>query len=154
MNDLLNLDAELVDQCQPVSCLCLEPTVSVAEALGQMQAHNRGMVLVCERQKVVGIFTERDALKMMAAGADFAQPISQVMTPRPLLLRADDTVGRAITLMSQGGYRRLPIVDASGHPTGIVTAEGIIHYLAEHIPTVIYNLPPEPHHTTQQREGA
>lgn len=154
MNDLSTLDAETVDQCHPVSCLCLEPSVSVAKALEQMQSQNRGMVLVCEHHKVVGIFTERDALKMMAAAADFGQPISQHMTPRPLLLKADDTVGRAITLMSQGGYRRLPIVDATGQPTGIVTAEGIIHYLAEHIPAVIYNLPPEPHHTTQQREGA
>jgi hypothetical protein len=29
-----------------------------------------------------------------------------------------------------------------------------MHYLAEHFPSVIYNLPPEPHHSTQEREGA
>jgi predicted transcriptional regulator len=154
VNDLLNLDSETVDQCQPVSCLCLGPDVSVADAIAQMQSRNRGMVLVCEHQGVVGIFTERDALKMMAEGANFAEPLGSRMTPRPLFLKAHDTIGRAITLMSRGGYRRLPIVDDSGHPVGIVTAEGILHFLAEQIPHLIFNLPPEPHHSAQEREGA
>ena len=68
--------------------------------------------------------------------------------------RSGDAVAKAISMMSKGGYRRLPIVDEQGRPKGIVTAEGIMRYLAEHIPTVIYNLPPEPHHATQEREGA
>ena len=119
-----------------------------------MQERNRGAVLVCHEQLVIGIFTERDALKMMAAGASFDVPLRQFMTPDPVVLRAHDTVGKAINLMAQGGYRRLPIVDDQGRPTGIIKVEGIMHYLVEHFPTVIYNLPPEPHHSNQQREGA
>jgi CBS domain-containing protein len=76
------------------------------------------------------------------------------MTPNPVVLRARDTVGKAITLMAQGGYRRLPIVDDLGRPTGILTVQGIMHYLVEHFPAAIYNLPPVPHHSFQQREGA
>ena len=56
--------------------------------------------------------------------------------------------------MAEGGYRRLPIVDELGRPTGIVKVEGIMHYLVEHFPTVIHNLPPKPHHSYQQRKGA
>jgi hypothetical protein len=56
--------------------------------------------------------------------------------------------------MSKGGYRRLPIVDEAGKPTGILRVKGILRYLVEHFPAVVYNLPPEPHQTTQQREGA
>jgi hypothetical protein len=56
--------------------------------------------------------------------------------------------------MSFGGYRRLPIVDDKGRPTGLLKVPGILHYLVEHFPNVVYNLPPTPHHSTQEREGA
>jgi CBS domain-containing protein len=119
-----------------------------------MKEHNRGAVLVCDKQAVIGIFTERDALKMMAAGDSFDVPLRQVMTGDPVVLRTGDMVGKAIALMAQGGYRRLPIVDERGHATGIIKVEGILHYLVEHFPSSIYNLPPEPHHATREREGA
>lgn len=154
MNFQLNLNTETVDQCHPAEPLCLAPAASVREALRQMKELNRGAVLVCQDQIVIGIFTERDALKMMAAGASFDVPLQQFMTPDPVVLDARDTVGKAITMMAQGGYRRLPIVDDQGRPTGIVTVEGIMHYLVEHFPAVIYNLPPEPHHAIHEREGA
>ena len=154
MSFQLNLNTETVDQCFPAEPLCLAPSVSMREALRQMREHNRGVVLVCESARIIGIFTERDALKMMAARASFDAPLRQFMTPDPVVLRATDMVGRAIAMMAHGGYRRLPIVDDQGRPTGIITAEGIMHYLAEHFPSMIYNLPPEPHYCTQQREGS
>jgi len=150
----LNLETDTVDQCQPVEPLCLPPSASVADAMRQMKDHNQAAVVVCRDQVAIGIFTERDALKMMAAGASFEGPLEKSMTPDPVVLRPRDTVGKAITMMAKGGYRRLPIVDDRGRPTGMIKVEDIMHYLVEHFPTVIYNLPPEPHHTTQQREGA
>jgi CBS domain-containing protein len=150
----LNLNIATVDHCHPVEPLCLAPSDSVADALAQMRERKRGAVLVCQDERVVGIFTERDALRMMAAGANFDAPLQEHMTPDPVVLRPGDKVGRAISLMAKGGYRRLPIVDAAGKPTGLVRVRGILHYLVEHFPAVIYNLPPEPHQTTQQREGA
>ncbi len=154
MDFQLNLDSETVDHCHPTEPLCLAPTASVGEALRQMKEHNRGAVLVCQDQIVIGIFTERDALKMMAAGESFDAPLQQFMTPDPVVLRTDDKVGRAIAMMARGGYRRLPIVDERGRPTGMIKVEGILHYLVEHFPASIYNLPPEPHHSTEKREGA
>jgi CBS domain-containing protein len=154
MSFQLNLDTETVGQCHPAKVLCLAPTASVAEALRQMKEHNRGAVLVCHDQMVVGIFTERDALAMMATGASFDVKLTHSMTPNPVVLHAGDTVGKAITMMAQGGYRRLPIVDDHGRPTGMINVQGIMHYLVEHFPMVIYNLPPAPHQSTQQREGA
>lgn len=150
----LNLHTETVDECHPVAPLCLAPKDSVAEALAQMNERNRGAVLVCQDERVVGIFTERDVLRLMAAGTSLDAPLQDHMTPDPVVLRAGDKVGRAISLMAKGGYRRLPIIDAAGKPIGIVRVHGILRYLVEHFPAVIYNLPPEPHQTTQQREGA
>jgi CBS domain-containing protein len=150
----LNLQSEIVEQSFLFEPLCLAPEASVREALGRMSEGNRAAVLVCRDGRLVGIFTERDALKMMARGASFDVPLSDVMTRNPVVLSRRDSVGSAIAKMSQGGYRRLPIVDEAGKPLGLLKIEGILHYLVEHFPSVVYNLPPEPHHSTQDREGA
>ena len=124
------------------------------DALRQMKQENKAAVLICRDEALIGIFTERDALKMMATAANFDVPITDVMTLNPISLSPRGSVGAAISKMAQGGYRRLPIVDDQGRPQGLVKVEGILHYLVEHFPSVIYNLPPEPHHATQAREGA
>jgi CBS domain-containing protein len=91
---------------------------------------------------------------MMAGQANFDLKLGEVMTCNPVTISSKDSVGSAIAKMSQGGYRRLPIVDEAGAPIALLKIEGILHYLVEHFPSVIYNLPPEPHQHTQDREGA
>ena len=109
--------------------------------------------LVCRDGALVGIFSERDSLRAMAHGEALSTPIDQLMTPRPVTVRAADKLGTAVQKMTTGGYRRLPIVDDAGKPVGQVTVAGIVHYLVQHFPQTIYNLPPHPHQTLQQREG-
>ena len=76
------------------------------------------------------------------------------MTPAPKVLHAKDTVAAAIELMSKGHYRHLPSVDDQGTPVAVTAVGGIVHYLVEHFPQTIYNLPPEPRLVAQEREGA
>jgi len=90
----------------------------------------------------------------MSRGESFEVAVEQAMTTEPVTLSATDTVGDAILKMSQGGFRQLPIVDLQDRPLGILCVSGILHYLVEHFPNVVYNLPPLPNHATQQREGA
>ena len=47
--------------------------------------------------------------------------------------------------MEKGGYRNLPVVDDAGRPVGILSVMRIVHYLVEHFPVAVYNLPPNPH---------
>ncbi len=134
--------------------LCVEPGTSVRRVLRLLQKHKAGNVLVCRGGKLAGIFTERDALKMMAHGADFDVPIESVMSADPVVLSPGDSLGTAIAKMAHGGYRQLPMVDDQGRACSVMKVSGILHYLVEQFPEMIYNLPPEPHHRTQQREGA
>jgi hypothetical protein len=48
----------------------------------------------------------------------------------------------------------MPIVDPSGKPTGVVAVHGIVHYLVDHFPETVYNLPPNPKDAQREREGA
>lgn len=148
-----NLTTEPVEQTRPLEPLCVEPTEPIRNVLRLLKERNSPSVLICRDRVLIGIFTERDALKVMAHGTDLDAPISQVMVTKPATVRSGDSVGAAVEKMARGGYRRLPIVNASDRPVGVVQVSGIVHYLVEHFPKMIYNLPPEANRVAQQREG-
>jgi len=150
----VNLNNETVEAVRPLPPRVVGPTVTVRAAMEQMRELREGSVLICRDEVLIGIFTERDALHLMAREADLDVPVEEVMTADPVSIHASATVGEAIRSMSRGGYRRLPIVDDEGHPVGTVITSGILHYLVEHAPEAVYNLPPTPRPVTQEREGA
>ncbi|MCH8922061.1 MAG: CBS domain-containing protein [Planctomycetes bacterium] len=150
----LNLKTETVEAVGPLPPRIVAPSVTVRAAMEQMRDLREGSVLICRDEVLVGIFTERDALGLMAREADLDVPLEEVMTVDPVSIHASATVGEAIRSMSSGGYRRLPIVDDEGRPVGTVKTSGILNYLVEHVPEAVYNLPPTPRPVTQEREGA
>ncbi len=154
MDFQLSLNSETVRSTNPAQPLAVEPDTPVRDVMSLLKAQNAGSVLICRDGLLVGIFTERDALKLMATGGDLGQPIESVMIRDPVTLREEDTVACAIRKMAKGGYRRMPIVDADGKPTGLVKVSGVVHYLVEHFPETIYNLPPVPGQISTEREGA
>jgi CBS domain-containing protein len=150
----LSLNSEPISSAHPTDPLPVEPDTPVRDVLALLKAQKSSCVLVCSGGVLEGIFTERDALKLMARRADLSIPVRDVMVPRPTGVSTAATVGDAILAMSKGGYRRVPIVDQGGAPTGVVGGPGILHYLVEHFPQAVYNLPPEPGQISKEREGA
>ena len=154
VNFHLNLSTESVMQAGPIDPLCVPSHMTVREVMILMKQHNTGCVLVCHHRELVGIFTQRDVLRLLATEADLGVPIESEMAHPPVTLRSDDTVATAVARMTSGGYRHLPIVDGSGQPVGLLKVRGIVHFLVDHIPKTIYNLPPQPGVATHDREGA
>jgi len=150
----LSLESEGVGAAYPDQPLATTVDATVGDALQLLRAQRTGAVLICDGAQLVGILTERDALKLMATGADYSQPIRDVMSSPPTTIPASATVGDAIRAMAEGGYRHLPMVDDQGRATGVVAVHGIVHYLVDHFPETVYNLPPNPKQTTKEREGA
>lgn len=150
----LHLDADTVDRAHHEKPLVVDLSASVGQVFALLRTSEHGSVLVTQHEKLVGIFTERDALRLMAGSLDVSQPISQHMVRGVVTVLQHDTVKSAITKMARGGYRRLPVLDQQQRPVGLLRVHNVLHYLVEHVPSVIYNLPPAPHHATGQREGA
>ncbi|MFC1759079.1 CBS domain-containing protein [Planctomycetota bacterium] len=151
----LNLQTEHVGHVRGSQPPSFPPDATIRQVLDAMQETRRGSVFICDSDgKLVGIFTERDALKLMAAKSDLDEPVSSVMADNPVSVSETDTVGESIKRMSKGGYRRLPIVDDDNKPAGLVKASEILHYLVAHFPEFVYNLPPRPDQSNPQREGA
>jgi CBS domain-containing protein len=103
--------------------LLVAPDLPVAAATRAMARAAVGAVLVVERERLIGIFTERDLLlRVVAQGLDPAvTPLSQVMTPSPRTLAPEQPFGTALALMHKKGFRHVPVVQ-DGRPIGIVFA--------------------------------
>jgi CBS domain-containing protein len=127
---------------------------SAARAASQMRLVSHGSALVCREGRLVGIFTERDLLRMLAQGRSLEQPLSEVMTASPRTVTTADSLLTVLQLMDEGGYRRLPVVDSAGAPVGIIDVKSVAHFLVEHIPAAVYNQAPRALLTAKSREGA
>jgi len=150
-----NLKIESVSRLHPSPALHVSPSQTVAEVVELLRRQEVGCVLVCQDERLIGIFTERDLMqRILAVGRPLNIPIVEVMTPHPVVVHAKDAIGNAVRRMEEGGYRHLPVVDADGRPTGILSVKRIVHYLVEHFPETVYNLPPDPGIVGQDREGA
>ncbi|MCE9555648.1 MAG: CBS domain-containing protein [Planctomycetes bacterium] len=150
----LNLDTEVAKAAAKELPLIVEPTVATSEVLRLLQMQRAGSVLICRGETLLGIFTERDALKLMAARADLTRPIEAVMTSKPATVPPTASIGEAIGVMARGGYRRLPIVDDSNRLLGVIKVSNIVSYFVEHFPQAVFNLPPQPNVVMPEREGA
>lgn len=96
---------------------------SVSEAARLMKRSQVGAVMVMEGTRLVGIFTERDALfRVLAEGRDpQATRLAEVMTPTPQTIHPDKPVGHALHMMYEGGFRHVPVVE-NGRALGMVSA--------------------------------
>ena len=154
MNEKTLLDqirgvCQLQSELVPMSTLCdsvasiglREPLLlgldaSVKGAVDLLRSNKVGCVLITDDAgKILGIFTERDCVVRVTGVLDHLDevPISQVMTLEPMAERPDATIAFALTLMSHGGFRHLPIVDQDGVAIGVISVKDVIDYLVSKI---------------------
>lgn len=108
------------------------PGTSVAQCVRTMTSEKIGALIVLDREKLVGIFTERDALtKVLAAGLDpVATKVSEVMTKDPYCITPTTTVGAAMELVTRRRFRHLPVVE-NGRVLAVVSSGDLTHWLVK-----------------------
>lgn len=107
--------------------LVAPPGTTVAKAAELMAAKIVGAIMVVEKKRLVGIFTERDVVfRVIAEGRDVnTTTIAEVMTVDVKTVGPDDSFGRALLIMHEGGFRHVPVVE-NGEPLGIVSSRSAL----------------------------
>ncbi len=108
---------------RPVVTARADETVSAAA--DRMRAQSVGSVVVIDGDKPVGILTERDLVRLAAAGADTGASVSEWMTGEPDSVAPDAEVSSAFASLSEHGYRHIPVVD-DGRLVGIVSMRDLM----------------------------
>jgi CBS domain-containing protein len=108
------------------------PDTQVTECVRLMTSEKIGALVVMEGERLIGIFTERDALnKVLAGGLDPGNTkVSDVMTKNPYCIPPTTTVGEAMELITKRRFRHLPIVE-NGKVLAIVSSGDLSHWLVK-----------------------
>jgi len=111
----------------------VSPDDAVSIAIARMLEENVGSVGVCEGEKLVGMFTERDVLRLAGEGSQFADVrVGDVMTRQLVTLAPDDDILDAARLMGERKIRHLPVLEGE-NLLGIVGIREIVRALVERL---------------------
>jgi CBS domain-containing protein len=108
------------------------PDISVTECVRQMNEQRIGAMLVMQDDRLLGIFTERDAItKVLGAGLEPSYTkVSAVMSHDPICISPSTTLDEAMALVSTQRIRHLPVVQ-NGEVLGMVSSGDLTHWLVE-----------------------
>ncbi|GMV98747.1 MAG: hypothetical protein AMXMBFR83_30950 [Phycisphaerae bacterium] len=128
---------------QPSVAVTVDPADTVGEVVALLARRNFGCALVARDDKLLGIFTERDALMKIGASIEEVgqEPIARFMTPNPETLSFSDTIAFALNRMAVGDYRHIPI-HREGLPLGIISVRDMLNYLTRSHPGLLGDEPP------------
>jgi CBS domain-containing protein len=109
------------------------PDETVALAIARMLEENVGSVAVCEGSSLVGIFTERDVLRLAGHGEGLAElKVGDVMTRALVTVSPDDDALAAAKLMGERQIRHLPVVQ-DGMVLGVLGIRDVLRSLVERL---------------------
>jgi len=105
------------------------PETWLAQAARLMRSADCGILPVIDSDgRVGGVITDRDICLAIATSnrSPRAIAVHEVMARSPVTAREDDDASAALTAMSHGRVRRLPVLDGTGRLTGMVSLDDIV----------------------------
>ncbi len=108
------------------------PTLSVYDAIAEMNRHRIGAIVVLDGPRLVGIFTERDVLRrVVGAGVDPKRAlVAEVMSAEVITIAPDATMEQTMTIFTEKRCRHLPVV-SGGQLRGVISIGDITRWMAD-----------------------
>jgi CBS domain-containing protein len=107
------------------------PDTTLLEAAAAMEGSDLGSLAVVEGHDLLGLITERDIRRAVAAGTHLETAVSTVMSGDPDTFDPDLDVWDAATWIAESGYRHLPVVDDDGALLGVVSIRDLLKALVD-----------------------
>jgi diguanylate cyclase (GGDEF)-like protein/PAS domain S-box-containing protein len=110
--------------------LSLRATQTISNALEMMAERSfSSVIIVDDDSRPIGIFTERDALRVVADSINLEKPLREVMTLDPFCVEESIYLHDAYTIMEEKGYRHLVVVDAQKCFVGVVSEGDFLRHI-------------------------
>ena len=88
------------------------------------------IVVIDDAQKCIGLFTERDAIRIVAQNMPLDAPIEKIMTKNPFTVNEDSTFDEAKNIIKSAKVRHLPVITTSGKLVGLISVRNILDELS------------------------
>ena len=118
---------------KPIKVFCTEKNVPSCVAFKKMLENNVGVLPVMEDDKLVGIISERDALKICISTIDgnVQHKVSDLMTSGPLFTCSpEDHIESLMSTMTNKKIRHIPVIE-DDKVIGIVSIGDLIKALLD-----------------------
>ena len=113
---------------KPAGFIAVAPDMRIREVIDILAEKHIGAVLVVRPQNdLVGILSERDVVRTLAASAaaTLDMTVAQLMTSNPATATLATTVEEAMELMTNGRFRHLPVLE-DGRLIGLVSIGDVV----------------------------
>lgn len=108
------------------------PDTTLREAAIAMEERDHGSLAVVDGLDLIGLITERDLRRAIAAGSDVsATVVRDVMSRDPDTFDPDLDVWDAAAWIAESGYRHLPVMDEAGELLGVVSIRDLLRSLVD-----------------------
>ena len=107
----------------------ISPDKTVSEAARQLTDRKIGSVVVLDGASLVGILSERDIVRAIAArgAACLDEHVSELMTRSVVTCTRDQTISNVMEMMSKGRFRHVPVID-DGAVVGVISIGDVVKH--------------------------
>ncbi len=107
-------------------------TITIAEAVAEMNKKRIGCIIVHDGGEIAGIFTERDVLRrVVGAGVDpKTTRVSDVMTRDVHTIPSETTIEQTMLLFAEKRCRHIPVID-HGELKGLISIGDISRWMSD-----------------------
>ena len=109
----------------------IKGNVPAKEAIELLFKRHIGCIVVInDEEQCIGIFTERDVIRVVAQNMPLDAPIEKIMTKNPCTINEDSIFQEAKSVIISAKIRHLPVIDANGKLIGLISVRHILDELS------------------------
>jgi CBS domain-containing protein len=103
------------------------PSMTVKETIETLYKKHIGCIVsIDEDKRCKGIFTERDAIRLVAENVELDQPLDKVMTKNIITIREDSSINEVRRTIQTHSIRHLPVVNQEDRLVGLLSVRALL----------------------------
>lgn len=122
----MNIGLLLVKHVMITNVITVNPSTTVKETIEILSENHIGCVVSIDSdKKCIGIFTERDAIRLVAQNFQLNQSLEKVMTKNVSNIQENCSINAAMQILHECSFRHLPVVNQKGRLVGLLCVRGL-----------------------------
>ena len=117
----------LVKHMMLANVITASASMTVKETIEILYNKHIGCVVsIDEDKKCIGIFTERDAIRLVAKNVELDQPLGNVMTKNIITIQEDSSINEVRRTIQTHSIRHLPVVNQEDRLVGLLSVRALM----------------------------